>query len=887
MATKRICTIAAMAIAILIGCKVVAGRAERPYLARQGSSQVPVVSQAVPCTSRRRPGFPAVLRLGFWSAVVAGILLLSGLIPAPGRVSGSTTLSATFTATEDTSINSASASKNYGQGSKLQVDNYPSVNRALVRFHVSGLPAGASVSSATLRLFVVNYSKQAGIVHVVGGTWSEASTIWSNAPPVGNKVADLSGPAVVGTWTEADVTSAVTGNGDVDFYLVTPSSDAVYYSSSEAGSNPPTLVVRWTEPTPTPTPAPTLTPTPTPSPSPAPTSTPIPPDPYFQPQPPIQAAFFYPWFPQAWKQSNIYPYTNYTPALGFYSSTDDATIDQQLRLAAQAHLEAFISSWWGQGHHTDTAFQYILNRSERSDSPYPNLRWAIYYENESQGDPTVEQIVSDLQYLADKAFSHVGYLRVNGKPVVFVYANSLDSCGMADRWVQAKAQFGGGVYIVLKVFSGYRNCASQPDAWHQYAPAKNYDSQLPWSISVSPGFWKVGEQPRLPRDPIRFESDVQKMAASGAFWQLVTTWSEWGEGTSVEPATEFGNTYLDILCRDLPGAASCTVDPAPTGTPTATPTASPTPTPTATPTPLPTLTPTPQPGTDPVLAGAGDIGSVSGGHAEETAKLLDAIFASGATGGVFTAGDNMNEAYAPYSYYTDYFDKSWGRFKALIRPAAGNHDYAPYLDGTDSFGNGYFDYYDGIGNFTGPAGDRDKGYYSYNLGAWHVVVLNSNCTRGDACGTGTVQEKWDRQMAWLRGDLEANKDKACTVAYWHHPLFSSGQHGSQTFMQPFWQTLYDYGVDVVLNGHDHDYERFALQDPNGNADPLHGIREFVVGTGGRANRIANTYQPNQEVYSDATNGVLNLTLHPTSYDWQFLSIAGSNSFTDSGSQSCH
>ena len=274
-------------------------------------------------------------------------------------------------------------------------------------------------------------------------------------------------------------------------------------------------------------------------------------------EPPIQAAFFYPWFPNAWDQAGIYPYTNYTPSLGLYDSRDDAVIDEQLRLAASAHIEAFISSWWGQGHHTDTAFQYILSRSERVDSPYPNLRWAIYYENESQGDPTVSQIVSDLQYLANNYFQHSGYLRVDGRPVVFVYADAADGSGMADRWAQAKAQFGSNIYVVLKVYSGYRNDPNQPDSWHQYAPAVAYDSQLPYSVTVSPGFWKVGEVPRLSRDPARFELDVQRMAASGAFWQLVTAWNEWGEGTSVEPATEFGNTYIDILCRNLPGTADC------------------------------------------------------------------------------------------------------------------------------------------------------------------------------------------------------------------------------------------------------------------------------------------------------------------------------------------
>jgi hypothetical protein len=278
----------------------------------------------------------------------------------------------------------------------------------------------------------------------------------------------------------------------------------------------------------------------------------------FQPEPPIQAAFFYPWFPQAWDQQGYNPFTNYTPSLGWYSSTNDITIDQQLTLAKQAHLEAFIGSWWGPGDNTDTALQYILSRTERAGSPYPEMRWAVYHENESQGDPSPEQIVADLEYLAAHYFWHDSYLRIGGKPVVFVYADGLDGAGMAARWAQAKALFAKDVHVVLKVYSGYAGDPNQPDSWHQYGPAVNYSSHLPYQASVSPGFWKKGElEPRLVRDVARFEGDLQQMVASGAFWQIVVSWNEWGEGTSVEPSTEFGSGYLDAMCRQLPGSIPC------------------------------------------------------------------------------------------------------------------------------------------------------------------------------------------------------------------------------------------------------------------------------------------------------------------------------------------
>jgi hypothetical protein len=283
----------------------------------------------------------------------------------------------------------------------------------------------------------------------------------------------------------------------------------------------------------------------------------VPPPTGYQPAAPIYAAFFYPWFDNAWNQGGVFPYTNFTPSLGWYDSDNNTTIDQQLLLAKKAHLEAFIGSWWGQGHHTDNSLKYIISRSERVGSPYPEMRWSIYYEPEGQGDPSVSQIVSDLNYLAANYFNHPGFLRVNGKPVVFVWSEGGSNADMASRWAQAKAAFGGNVHIVLKLYSGYEDEPNQPDSWHQYGPATASSSHPPYSATVSPGFWKKGESPRLNRDPVRFEADVQKMVNTGAFWQLVTTWNEWGEGTAVEPATQFGNAYIDALCRKIPGPTPC------------------------------------------------------------------------------------------------------------------------------------------------------------------------------------------------------------------------------------------------------------------------------------------------------------------------------------------
>src|SRR5919108_727568 len=220
------------------------------------------------------------------------------------------------------------------------------------------------------------------------------------------------------------------------------------------------------------------------------------------------------------------------------------------------------------------------------------------------------------------------------------------------------------------------------------------------------------------------------------------------------------------------------------------------------------------------------------------------------------------------------YDPTWGTpgLKSISRPVIGNHESR----------SDYYDYFNGSGNSNGPAGPRNLGYYSYDVGAWHLIALNSNCATSTdqvSCATGSPQEQW------LRNDLAANAGK-CTLAYFHHARFSSGHDGDNVFMQPIWQALYDYEADVVLAAHSHDYERFAPMDANGNRDSVGGIREFVVGTGGAFFTGISNIRPNSDVHQNNTYGVLKLTLHPGSYDWEFVPESG-RSFTDSGSTNCH
>ena len=257
-----------------------------------------------------------------------------------------------------------------------------------------------------------------------------------------------------------------------------------------------------------------------------------------------------------------------------------------------------------------------------------------------------------------------------------------------------------------------------------------------------------------------------------------------------------------------------------------------------------------------ILAGAGDIADCDRADDEATAALLDRI-----PGTVFTAGDNAYPDGTLEQYRTCY-DPTWGRHKARTRPTSGNHDTPA-------------DYY----TYFGPsAGNPGEGYYSYDLGAWHIVALNSNIP----VDPGSAQERW------LRQDLAANP-RTCTLLYWHHPRFSSGTVASSTRLQPLWQVLSDADADVVVTGHSHTYERFAPLGDDGTLEPLEGTRQFVVGTGGgQAMDAFATIEANSEVRNNDTRGVLVLILYPARYEWRFLPAGGAGgTFSDVGSGDCH
>jgi hypothetical protein len=294
-----------------------------------------------------------------------------------------------------------------------------------------------------------------------------------------------------------------------------------------------------------------------------------------------------------------------------------------------------------------------------------------------------------------------------------------------------------------------------------------------------------------------------------------------------------------------------------------------TPAPTVAPTPVvtppPTLAPTPTAAGSVVLVGAGDIATCSSNGDEITATLLDGI-----AGTVFTLGDNVYTN-GTATEFTNCYGPSWGRpaIKSRTRPVPGNHDY------NTAGAAGYFGY------FGAAAGDPAKGYYAYDLGAWRIYVLNTNtgtCS-AVACGAGSTQEQW------LKADLAANP-RACVAAMWHHPRFSSGQHGNNAVSSALWQALYAAHAELILTGHDHTYERFAPQNPSGVLDTTNGIVQMVVGSGGNGHYSFPSIAANSLVRDNTAWGVMKLTLSAGGWSFQFVAEPG-KSFTDSGSGTCH
>jgi len=267
--------------------------------------------------------------------------------------------------------------------------------------------------------------------------------------------------------------------------------------------------------------------------------------------------------------------------------------------------------------------------------------------------------------------------------------------------------------------------------------------------------------------------------------------------------------------------------------------------------------------------GAGDIASCSQSNDSATARLLGNI-----PGTVFTLGDNVYP-YGSAENFRNCYAPTWGKYKKRTKPAAGNHEYYDENYNSTTAAGPYFDY------FGRRAGVRGEGYYSYDRGAWHIVVLNSNCDKAGGCESDSPQGRW------LRNDLANNANHQCTLAYFHRPLYSTGTNVAGQDVKPFWDMLHDRDADLIVNGHAHRYERFAPMTPSGTSSD-NGIRQIVAGTGGQpgGDEVSLADAPNLQRVKTGVFGVLRLNLRADSYAWKFVPVAG-ETFTDSGATSCH
>jgi chitodextrinase len=430
--------------------------------------------------------------------------------------------------------------------------------------------------------------------------------------------------------------------------------------------------------------------------------------------------------------------------------------------------------------------------------------------------------------------------------VSFSWSGSTDNVGVAGYGIYRAGTRVATTTAANYTLSGLSCGTSYSLGVDAYDAAGNRSPQASLTIATSPCDTTPPSPPGTPSVTIATQSSIAIMWSSSLDNVGVAGYDVFSNGTKVGSVTGTSYTFNGLTCGtsytlgvEAYDAAGNHSTRATVGGATS-----------ACSTPPP---PPPPSSSDPVVTAAGDIcGSPT--DCAPTAALLDSI---GPTR-VLTLGDN---AYADgtSSEYANYYDPNWGRKKSITSPAPGNHDYHT------SGGAGYFGYF---------GSQAPAPYYSFNLGSWHLISLDGEID----VSAGSAQE------TWLKSDLAANAGK-CTLAYWHEPRFSSGaEHGSDSGFDPFWRDLYAAGADIVLNGHDHEYERFAPQNPSGAPDPK-GIREFVVGTGGSSHYNFASPVSNSEVRDNTSFGVLKLTLHPGSYDWQFVPIAGA-SFTDSGSGSC-
>jgi hypothetical protein len=744
--------------------------------------------------------------------------------------------SVTFAPVADAYVDASKPTTNNGATSQLKVDGSP-VTNSYLRFDVQGL--NGPIIKATLSLYALASSSTSVAVRSVNdNTWGETTITYQNAPPISATAIGSLTAITKNKRTTVDVTAYITGNGTWSLALTTTSSSAKTFASQEAGANGPQLILQiGAGPTATSTATPTmtniplppsLTPTNTaPAPTATDTATSIPPavSPTSTPAPTATDTPTIAVTPTSiLTDTPIPPTPTNTPLPPTATYTPTGT-----PLAATATLTGTSSP--------------VPPTNTTAPTPTPAPGTYLFL-------PSADAYVDSSNPATN--YGTLNTIKVDGSPIVNSYLR-FDVQGLSGPVSKAVLR----IYTFSTSTTGYSVQGVADNTWGEttinYNNAPTLSPAIGYSGSIISDTWTL--------------VDITSFVNREGTFSLALSTTSTSSKTFGSRESGSNSPRLEIYIA------------APTSTPTATPTGgASTITPTSTFTPSGSPTPTATPilsGGDPVLAGAGDIacdpvtdlnyngglGTANSCHMKATSDLILQMNPNA----VFTSGDNQYEDGALTKFQLA-FDSAWGRFKSIIHPAPGNHEYNT-LGAAD-----YFTY------FGASAGTYPQGYYSYDLGAWHIVVVNSNCSNIGGCSAGSPQEQW------LRNDLAAHPTQ-CTLAYWHHPLFSSGQHGNNTFMQPIWQALEAYGADLVVNSHDHIYERFAPQTDAGIVSP-NGIQEIIVGTGGESHYSITALQPNSLVQNTNTYGVLVLVLHPSSYDWYFVPEAG-KTFSDSGTGTCH
>jgi acid phosphatase type 7 len=744
-------------------------------------------------------------------------------------------LTSTFNTVADTWVSTAHPDTNYGGQPTLRTRGIPKV-RSYLRFDLHGL--SGRVTKATLHLWARAANPAGYHVHPVSDTsWEEPKLVSRNAPAYGTATA-ASGPVAANTWTTADVTRFVVGDGPVSFALTGTGSQNGTYDSRE-GTRKPELVVGTR----------------------ASTTAGAPPQ-----APSLQAAV-----------ENVTAATAYR-----YGTRDDAGNSMETLKIVQDPSGGYLSVY-----HTQSNGVLSVKVATSPDL----LRWTYRATLDAHASQPALALLSDggavlVEEADNKALGSPTrtWLRFRHYPnkQALLRSRSDRSFDAPHTLVPAKSGAEGTPSIDQAKVAPDLDHSTITVGFHYFKDAKadrqasgtllNFSSwttrartDIDAALKAQGVAGNIGD-----RDVVSYQGAtveiIEAQATTASAWQIYMYDLATKRATPLHVKTHkgskgFANPSVTSL-RAPSGAPALVVTlflplsgAAPgeagelvyyreySGTPGA---------------------------SDPVIAAAGDIAcqpselvTATVCHQQATSDLLMRL----APAAVLALGDVQYER-GQLSNFENSYDRTWGRLKAITHPVVGNHEYLS--DG----GAGYFDY------FGAAAGDPQKGYYSFDLGAWHLIALNSECSWvSGGCGAGSPQERW------LRADLAAHRN-ACTLAYWHQPRFSSGPHPSNPAYNAFWDDLYQAKADVVLVAHDHDYERFAPQDPNGQADPTHGIREFVVGTGGKNHYQFNRAVPNSQVRNGDTFGVLALTLHPTSYSWRFIPEPG-KTFTDSGSTTCH